>query len=379
MNLRNFEIDLRKVSVRFWRLLGEAKSKCQHLDETPLLPVFRESMLQMTLIRGVQATTAIEGNTLTVDEVKAIYENRSEIPKSRQYLEQEVRNVLEVFNAAVRADRPESRHLTIEKLKEWNGAILKDLEVPAHVTPGEFRTETVRAGNYVCPPGDEIPELMRHFNQWYEEAFRETPAGFDPIEAAIVKAIAAHVYFVMIHPFGDGNGRTARLIEWFTLDCAGISTTATHLLSNHYNLTRNVYYRMLDEASLGGDLVPFLTYAVEGLVDQLAEQLNTIYYQHATLVFAETVRHSSLGKSHGTTERRRELAVAMAIHQRPVPTEGVRILSAELAEHYRTATSKTIMRDLHALQGAGLIEYTPEGWQPQLSSLYWRHRRAPAA
>jgi len=364
------------MTARFWRLIGEAKSKCQHLDQTPLLPAFQQKMLEMALIRGVQATTAIEGNTLTEDEVRAIYENRSQIPASRQYLEQEVRNVLDVFNAEVHAPRVDG-DLTLDRLCDWNTQILKGLTVEDHVTPGVFRTRLVRVGNYVCPPANEVPELMEHFVNWYNNTLRETPPEFHSMEMAIIKAMAAHIYFVMVHPFGDGNGRTARLIEWFTLDRAGISTTAAHLLSNHYNLTRTMYTRMLDEGSLGGDLRPFLTYAVSGLVDQLAEQLTTIYYQYTTLVYAETARHAELGETRHTADRRRELAVAIALQQRPVPAREMRVISSSLAEQYQDATQKTITRDLHALQEANLIGEQDGGWIPLVSTLYWGHRRRP--
>lgn len=69
---------------------------------------------------------------------------------------------------------------------------------------------------------------------------------------AILKAIAAHLYLAWIHPF-DGNGRTARLMELRLLLAAGVTTPATHLLSNHYNLTRGEYYRQLDAASRTGN------------------------------------------------------------------------------------------------------------------------------
>jgi len=103
------------------------------------------------------------------------------------------------------------------------------------------------------------------------------------MSTAIIKAVVAHPYFVLIHPYGNGNGRTARLIEWRTLDAAGIATPATHLLSNHYNLTRTRYYQMLDRASLVGDTTPFFEYAIEGFMDQLEEQLKHFHGQYANL------------------------------------------------------------------------------------------------
>jgi Fic family protein len=89
--------------------------------------------------------------------------------------------------------------------------------------------------------------------------------------------VVAHLCLAWIHPFGDGNGRTARLVEFQILLGAGVPTPAAHLLSNHYNQTRTEYYRQLDRASKsGGEIVPFIEYAARGFVDGLREQLHKI-------------------------------------------------------------------------------------------------------
>ena len=66
---------------------------------------------------------------------------------------------------------------------------------------------------------------------------------------SLLHAILAHLYLAWIHPFGDGNGRTARLVEFMLLARSGVPAPAAHLLSNHYNQTRTEYYRQLDRSS----------------------------------------------------------------------------------------------------------------------------------
>lgn len=73
----------------------------------------------------------------------------------------------------------------------------------------------------------------------------------------------------MIHPFGDGNGRTARLIEFTILLRAGLPDMASHILSNHYNDTRQEYYRRLDLCVRERELSGFVRYAVLGFRDGL--------------------------------------------------------------------------------------------------------------
>src|SRR5689334_6973363 len=86
------------IDAGTWLALGEAMSKSQHLAGVPLKPAAAQEMMSVFLARGVQATTAIEGNTLSDDEVKAIVKDgTANVPDSRAYLEQEVRNVLRVI------------------------------------------------------------------------------------------------------------------------------------------------------------------------------------------------------------------------------------------------------------------------------------------
>lgn len=104
------------------------------------------------------------------------------------------------------------------------------------------------------------------------------------VAIAVVRAVLAHLYLAWIHPFGDGNGRTARLVEFQIFLGVGMPTVACHLLSNHYNQTRSEYYRQLSLASKTADPFCFIRYAVAGLVDQLDEQIKRIReYQHAVV------------------------------------------------------------------------------------------------
>ena len=99
----------------------------------------------------------------------------------------------------------------------------------------------------------------------------------------------AHLYLAWIHPFGDGNGRTARLVEFLLLaNCGVVPMPAAHLLSNHYNLTRDRYYRELARASeSGGDTLGFLTYAIEGFIDGIREVIGMVREQQVNIAWEQ--------------------------------------------------------------------------------------------
>src|SRR5580704_10722949 len=93
--------DVNQVRPRHWMMLGEARSKCEHLAGAPLKPDVARELYSVTLVKGALATTAIEGNTLSEDQVRGIFEGSYKAPPSRQYQEQEVRNVLRFQQADI--------------------------------------------------------------------------------------------------------------------------------------------------------------------------------------------------------------------------------------------------------------------------------------
>lgn len=134
-----FQVDLREASYKLWMLIGEAQSKCDHVAGVPLLPSVAESLHQVFLAKGVLATTAIEGNTLTEEEVLRRLEGKLDLPPSKQYLGQEIDNIVEACNLiANQIFTDESIELRVDDIKEYNRLVLKNLPLNEDVVPGEF-------------------------------------------------------------------------------------------------------------------------------------------------------------------------------------------------------------------------------------------------
>ena len=181
---------------------------------------------------------------------------------------------------------------------------------------------------------------------------------------AILKAVIAHLYLAWIHPFGDGNGRTARLMELQILMSAGVSAASAHLLSNHYNLTRTEYYRQLDHASKsGGDIVPFLVYAVQGFLDGLREQLDVVWAQQWDIAWRNYVCEFFRDKTSPVALRRRRLVLDLSHRREPVALSSVPDMTPRLARAYAPKTRRTLIRDLNALCKTDLVEKTAAGYR----------------
>src|SRR5262249_51025126 len=158
------------------------------------------------------------------------------------------------------------RALTPAKVREYNRLVLSGLKLEDGVVPGEYRDHWAVVGRYRGAPPEDCGYLVQRLCDWLSgDAFRPATQSMT-VAFALIRAVLAHLYLVWIHPFGDGNGRTARLVELLILLSSGVPQPAVHLLSNHYNTTRPEYYRQLDSASRNQDLRPFLLYAISGFV-----------------------------------------------------------------------------------------------------------------
>jgi Fic family protein len=362
-----FTLDPARITAPVWILLGEARSKCEHLAGSPLQPKTAQSLNQVFLAKGVRATTAIEGNTLSEEQVRQQIDGTLKLPISKQYLAQEVQNVIDAYNGLwndIRSDEPIA--LTTERICEWNALLLRKLETAPEVHPGSLRTHSVGVLGYRGAPAVDCPYLLNRLVDWLNDtAFY--PDSEHTVIKPILAAILAHLYLAWIHPFGDGNGRTARLIEFAILVRGGVPMPAAHLLSNHYNETRTEYYRQLDMASRsGGDVVPFIRYAMQGFVDGLRDQINLVREQQMDVAWVNYV-HGQLRTvegGDGVVKRRRELILEMSPPQNKAEhrTVGqIAQLSPATIKLYSGRTEKTLRRDLHALLALGLLVVNETG------------------
>lgn len=362
----DFRLDLRKAPPDLWMLLGEARSKIAHVAGSLLNPDVAREMHNVYLTKGVLATTAIEGNTLSEEEVRQRVEGHLELPPSREYLGREIDNIIAAYNQIkdelVAGVAPPMSRSTIEN---YNRLILQKLELEEGVVPGEFPQHAVAVGGYLGAPPEDRAFLLDRLSEWLNGPdFTPARHGWE-LPMALLKAILAHLYIAWIHPFGDGNGRTARLMELRILLEAGVPTPATHLLSNHYNQTRSEYYRQLRLASRGNaEALSFIRYALQGFVDGLHEQLDKIREQQFADRWEQYV-YQQFGRTKSQAQlRQRQLVLEMSEVDRPLSREELPRLSAGLFEMYAGKTDKTVSRDINAVVKMGLVRRQADGYIP---------------
>ncbi len=364
--------DVNGLPPRTWMLLGEARAICEQIASTPLKPRIAQHLNEVALIKGAQATTAIEGNTLSQEQVVGIYRGEYSAPPSREYQEREVRNVLDALTEiAGQAEHGTIGPVTSELVCNYNRRVLDSTAHTPDVTPGAFRDHSVMVGKYRGVPAQDCPHLTQRLAEWLKsDVFRSEDPETD-FALTVIQAVYAHLYIAWIHPFGDGNGRTARLLEFMLLARSGqMPLMAAHQLSNHYNLTRDQYYRELETASRSNETAGFVAYAAQGLLDGLREQIELVRDQQFDVSWTNYINEViNCFPTSRASDRQRALVLAMPPYE-PVPREGLIDLNPAVARLYAGIGPRTLSRDLNRLLDAGLILRDGRDWKAKTNLMF---------
>ena len=368
----SFQLDLRQADPRLWVLLGQIVASGEFMSRALLPPKVASNMARIYLAKGVQATVAIEGNTLSEEEVLAQIDDQLELPASKEYLGREVRNVVDAANGIVRRiHRGDAPPVTAEFVADCNGRILTGLSevLGDEVEPGRVRKHSVGVGSYRGAPARDCEYLLDRLGDWLEGIPQITVLGVESdnrVATGVLRAVLAHLYVAWIHPFGDGNGRTARLVE-LSLLARVLPLPSAQLLSNHYNDTRAAYYRELARSSQAnqrrGDPIGFLLYALQGLSDGLRAQCTAVTRVHHEIGWRDFVyRRFDDEELSSAMLRRRQLLLELPPVSDPIPKEQIPIHSMKLAHSYARLNPKTLDRDLSWLLEEELVVRSQGGY-----------------
>lgn len=352
-------------------MLGQCVAYIKAISNTPIMPHFYDELMRLSLRKGAQATTAIEGNTLTDEEIAKLQDGQ-QLPPSKEYQQIEVKNILDAFNELLVEIVYNNKEQLISRdlLLRFHKLVGKNLGEHFSAIPGRFRKNDVVVSTYRCPDYRDIEPLIEKYCKWLRTEFKYED-GDQLFSDIIIQSIVAHVYLEWIHPFGDGNGRTGRLIEFYILSRGGSPDITLHILSNHYNNTRPEYYRQLDKASKTKSLTEFVAYALTGLRDGLQQTLETIQasqLQNAWQKFVyDKFDEIAMGQKQ-VFKRRRTLGLEIPIDKK-FSFEEIPELNIKLARLYSNISSKTLGRDLEELIKNEIIVVQDEKYFANISVL----------
>jgi Fic family protein len=333
--------------------LVAAKSAVQSLTALPYQKSWVEALQELQLKREVAGTSRIEGAEFTEKE-----------------LDEAVRPNISPEELKTRSQRQANAAM---KTYRWIGELPADRPISADLVREVHRRMVTGCDEDRCPPGvlrgrdynvtfgipqhrgaEGGPPCEEAFNGLLQAAQTEFP-DHDPL----VQAMALHYHLGAMHPFLDGNGRTARALEALVLRRAGLTDRAFVAMSNYYYDEKPAYLRILGEVRQGGhDLTPFLVFALQGVRIQ-CERLTAEIRKHMQRALFRDTMYSLFNRLE--TKRKR------VIGERQV--EVLKILLAEDSIQLRDLyirvrpfyaslknTMAALARDFEQLEAIGAIQ-----------------------
>lgn len=368
-----FDLNIELGDHALVRRIEKASALAGVINGVPIPPHVRMRLDQLNIHRAVRGTTGIEGSDLSEEEVAKVLRSPADeqaLPDSRKREEQEVRNALNVLIfVADTLDSEPDRPLTEALVCEIHKLTTLDIAYKDNV-PGAYRNHGVSAGSYSAPSPELVRGLMGAFIDWLNDG---GTSNWSPI----IRAIAAHFYLISIHPFGDGNGRTARAVESYLLYQAGINACGFYSLSNFYYKSRADYEGMLDYVRFesGGDLTAFIRFAADGLVGELELVHSEVLEQITTIAYRDYARErlTETGKI-GTKAGERMLAIVQAL----AGLGTVTLEDPHIRLAYANVSAKTLKRDLDFLAIQELLVRDKNEIRPNLAIMEPYKIRGPA-
>lgn len=204
-------------------------------------------------VRNGHASTAIEGNPLTLEQVRALEEGR-ELSAVDARPQREVLNYFAGLRFVEKhAKKKIIRHDDVLELHRLLADTVMD-----QGEAGRYRTIAVRVGRHVPPAAAEVSGLMFELLEWWNGRSAEL--------SPVLSSAILHYQFEWIHPFADGNGRTGRALALWELYRRGFDSHHIFSVDEHYWEDRPAYYEALDSVrQAGADLSGWLEYCAEGL------------------------------------------------------------------------------------------------------------------
>lgn len=253
--------------------IGLIEAAREVIENAPLIPLYESRFVKDALVRTVHYGTHLEGNDLTIGEVKRTIEGETIIARERDI--QEVinyRNVVSFIEQAGRSQNEKKKYaeamlkkihsLTCQRLlkEEQTGAYRQTQVVVKNGFTGEV--------TFRPPAALEVPFLVEDFFEWLNSS---ESSKIHPV----LKAGITHYYLVAVHPFVEGNGRTARAFATLVLFLENYDIKKFFSLEEYFDKDAFSYYQALSDVSnqslelADRELTPWLVYFTQAMAVEL--------------------------------------------------------------------------------------------------------------
>jgi Fic family protein len=331
-------------------VLVEAKASVLALRGIPYQKDWVESLQDMELKREVAGTSKIEGADFSERELEDAFHEKLEDLLTRS--QRQARAAVDTYRWI--STVPDDRPVDGELIREIHRRIVTNAD-DDHCEPGMLRKQdqNVTFGqprHRGVSGGPECSEAYNKFVDALQDGFR----NHDPL----IQALAAHYHLAAMHPFLDGNGRTARALGSLLKQRAGLRDACFISMSNYYYDEKRSYLAALAEArSRGHDLTPFLVFGLRGVTIQATRVLNSIQNEVAKAIFRNMMfdlfTKLETPKKRVIAERQLTLLKLLLEHEK-LTVIGLVGMTATSYSSLQTPI-KAFFRDLNSLIGLGAV------------------------
>ena len=261
-----------QITPALSKALMDIEASRQAVTDLPITVPVLTSLRESARLVSTHYSTQIEGNRLTQEQVEDVVHGGTFPNRERD--EQEVKNYFLALDYLDTLIKGQSRHIDESDIQILHGLVM---EGKARPTPYRDGQNVIRDGGsrsivYMPPEAKDVQALMHELIAWVntEVSKAELPV---PIIAAL-----AHYQYATIHPYYDGNGRTARLLTNLVLHQSGYGLKGIYSLEEYYARNLQSYYQALTVGEshnyyfgrAEGDITDWVTYFCGGMADAFA-------------------------------------------------------------------------------------------------------------
>lgn len=277
--------------IEFLKIFHEIISVDNFIRDCPSSPGSTDKIIRSEMVYAIGSTLAIEGGNLLPEEIEESFQKAD---RQEQLLrsEQEAENSRKVYEFIIKIVKKSSDEFFYSEqiIRQIHKYFTEGLNYLGNV-PGQYRGEFPTRFGYpprtgLCRNNSEVDMAMRNFAKW----LNKQEGGFLNSNI-IVKAIMAHYYLTEIHPFADGNGRTARALEALILYKNHINPYCFWSLANFWYLNRSNYIQQLSEIRLTCNPWKLLIWGMKGYLQEIKRIKGRVRTKVKELMFRDYIRY----------------------------------------------------------------------------------------
>jgi len=262
-----------RITGKVAKALMGIEADRQIVATLPLTAPMLDSLRRTARLLSTHFSTQIEGNQLSPSQVQAVVEGEGNFP-GRERDEAEVRHYFAALEF-VQERGEKTAVLTEKEVQTIHGLVMTGKAKPTAYRDGQNVIRNSRTGGvvYMPPEAKDVNGLMKDMVRWVNASVAEAE-----LPVPVVVALA-HYQFATIHPYFDGNGRTARLLTNLLLHRSGYGLNGIYSLEEYYAANLDRYYAGLAAGDshnyyfgrAEADVTPFVTYFCLGMADAFAK------------------------------------------------------------------------------------------------------------